>query len=308
MMRIGFALPQVGSAVGPETLVTAAKRAEELGFDSLWVLDRILWPISPRAPYPIGDGSLPVKYKSVLDPLETLTFAAAHTRRVALGTSVLNLPWYNPVLLARQLTTLDVLSAGRLQIGFGIGWSPDEYEAAGVPWEERGKRADELIQALKKIWTTDPVEFQGQYYRIPKSVIGPKPVQKPHPPIYMAAYAPAALKRTASEADGWFPVGIPLSGIGPMFDVIKDMAKDAGRDPSTLALIVRANVEIHDAPIEKERVDFTGTLEQIADDIETTQKLGAAEIVFDVQFSPGVETASDIVARMEQLWRMAKQA
>ncbi len=305
-MRFGFALPQVGSAVGPETLVTVAKRAEDLGFDSLWVLDRILWPVSPRAPYPIGDGSLPVKYKSVLDPLETLTFAAAHTRRIALGTSVLNLPWYNPVLLARRLTTLDVLSAGRLRIGFGIGWSPDEYEAADVPWQERGKRADELIQALKKIWTTDPVEFQGKYYRIPKSVIGPKPVQKPHPPIYMAAYTPAAMKRVAAEANGWFPVGIPLSGIGPMFEGIKGMAKDAGRDPSALALIVRANIEIHNAPIQKDRVDFTGALEQIAEDIRTTQKLGAAEIVFDVQFSPGVETAGDIAARMEQLWRVAK--
>jgi len=219
-MRFGFALPQVGSAVGPEGLVTAAKRAEDLGFDSLWVLDRILWPVNPRVPYPIGDGSLPVKYKSVLDPLETLTFAAAHTRRVALGTSVLNLPWYNPVLLARRLTTVDILSAGRLRVGFGIGWSPDEYEAAGATWQERGKRADELIQALKKIWTTDPVDFQGKYYRIPKSVIGPKPVQKPHPPIYMAAYAPSALKRVATEANGWFPVGIPLGGIGPMFEGI----------------------------------------------------------------------------------------
>jgi len=308
MMRFGFALPQVGSAVGPETLITVAKRAEDLGFDSLWVLDRILWPVNPRTPYPIGDGSLPVKYKSVLDPLETLTFAAAHTRRIALGTSVLNLPWYNPVLLARRLTTLDVLSAGRLRIGFGIGWSPDEYEAADVPWQKRGKRADELIQALKKIWTTDPVEFQGKYYRIPKSVIGPKPVQKPHPPIYMAAYTPAAMKRVAAEANGWFPVGIPLSGIGPMFEGIKGMAKDAGRDPSALALIVRANIEIHNAPIQKDRVDFTGALEQIAEDIRTTQKLGAAEIVFDVQFSPGVETAGDIAARMEQLWRVAKQA
>ncbi len=91
-MRFGFALPQVGSAVGPEGLVMVAKRAEDLGFDSLWVLDRILWPINPRAPYPIGDGSLPVKYKSVLDPLETLTFVAAHTGRIALGTAVLNLP------------------------------------------------------------------------------------------------------------------------------------------------------------------------------------------------------------------------
>jgi probable F420-dependent oxidoreductase len=307
-MRFGFALPQVGPAVGPEGLITVAKRAEELGFDSLWVLDRILWPVTPRAPYPIGDGSLPVKYKSVLDPLETLTFAAAHTRRVALGTSVLNLPWYTPVLLARQLTTLDILSGGRLKVGFGIGWSPDEYEAAGAAWQERGKRADELIQALKKIWTTDPVEFQGKYYRIPKSIIGPKPVQKPHPPIYMAAYTPSAMKRVAAEANGWFPVGIPLSGIGPLFEGIKGMAKEAGRDPSALGLIVRANVEIHDTPIQKDRVDFSGNLEQIAEDVKTTQKLGAAEIVLDVQFSPRVETVNDVVSRMEELWRVAKQA
>jgi probable F420-dependent oxidoreductase len=285
-----------------------AKRAEDLGFDSLWVLDRILWPVDPRTPYPIGDGSLPVKYKNVLDPLETLTFASAYTRRIALGTSVLNLPWYNPVLLARRLTTLDVLSAGRLRVGFGIGWSPDEYEAAGATWEERGKRADELIQALKKIWTTDPVEFQGKYYRIPKSVIGPKPVQKPHPPIYMAAYTPSALKRVATEANGWFPVGIPLSGIGPIFEEIKGKAREAGRDPSSLELIVRVNLEILNAPIEKDRIEFTGTLEQIAEDVTTARKLGAAEIVLDAQFSPGVETANDILARMEELWRVGKQA
>jgi probable F420-dependent oxidoreductase len=307
-MRFGIALPQVGSGVGPEVLVTVAKRAEDLGFDSFWVLDRILWPVNPREPYPIGDGSLPVKYKTVLDPLETLTFVAAHTRRAALGTSVLNLPWYNPVLLARQLTTLDILSGGRLKVGFGVGWSQDEYQAAGAIWRERGKRADELIQALKKIWTTDPVEFQGKYYRIPKSVIGPKPVQKPHPPIYMAAYTPSAMKRVAAEANGWFPVGIPLSGVGPIFEGIKGMAKEAGRDPAALELIVRANVEIHNSRIQKDRADFTGTLEQIGEDVKTTQNLGATEIVFDAQFSLGVETASDVVSRMEQLWRMVKSA
>lgn len=307
-MRFGFALPQLGSAIGPEGLVSVAKRAEDLGFDSLWVLDRILWPVKPKAPYPIGDGSLPVQYKNVLDPLETLTFAAAHTRRVALGTSVLNLPWYNPVLLARCLTTVDVLSAGRLRVGFGIGWSPDEYEAAGVTWEERGKRADELLQALKQIWTTDPVEFHGQYYRIPKSVIGPKPVQKPHPPIYMAAYTPSAMRRVATEASGWFPVGIPLGGIGPMFEEIRGMAQKAGRDPSGLELIVRANVEVHNTFIEKDRIDFTGALEQIAEDLITARKVSTAEIVIDAQFSPGVETAKDIIARMEELWRVAKPA
>jgi probable F420-dependent oxidoreductase len=308
MMRFGFALPQIGSAAGPEALVLVAKRAEDLGLDSVWVLDRILWPINPRAPYPIGDGSLPVRYKNVLDPLETLTFAAAHTSRIALGTGVVNLPWYSPVLLARRLTTLDVLSAGRLRIGFGIGWSPDEYEAAGVTWQERGKRADESINALKRIWTTDPVDFQGKYYRIPKSFIGPKPVQKPHPPIYMAAFTPSALNRVATEADGWFPVGIPLSGVGAMFDEIKTMAKNAGRDPAALELIIAADVEIHKKPIDKDRIDFTGTLDQIADDLIAARKLGAAEIVVYAQFSSDVETAKDIVARMEELWRVAKQA
>jgi probable F420-dependent oxidoreductase len=305
-MRLGFALPQIGSVAGRDGLVTVAQRAEDLGFDSLWVLDRILFPVKPRAPYPAGDGSLPVKYKNTLDPLETLTFVAANTRRIALGTSILNLPSYNPVLLARRLTTLDVLSGGRLRIGFGMGWSLDEYEAVGVPWQERGKRADELIKALKAIWTTNPVEFQGKYYRIPKSFIGPKPVQKPHPPIYMAAYTPPAMKRVAEEADGWFPVGISIGSMAQMFEVIKGMARETGRDHSTLKLIVRANVEFYDTALGKDRIDFTGTIEQIAGDIVATRKLGAAELFLDIQFSPSVEGVDDIVARMEQLWRVAK--
>jgi len=307
-MRFGFALPQIGSLVGPEALVTVAKRAEDLGFDSLWVLDRILWPVDPRAPYPIGDGSLPFQYKHVLDPVETLTFAAAHTSRILLATGVLNLPWYNPVLLARRLTTLDVLSRGRLRVGFGIGWSPDEYEAAGAPWQDRGKRADESIEVLKKIWTTDPVEFQGKHYRIAKSFIGPKPVQKPHPPMYMAAFTPSAMKRVAAEAHAWLPVGIPLTGIGAMFEAIKNMAKEAGRDPSALELIVTAGVEIHKRPIEKERIEFTGSVEQIGEDFATARKVGAAEIAIYAQFLAPDETAEDLIARMEDLWRVAKQA
>ena len=306
-MRFGFALPQIGSLVGPEALVTVAKRAEDLGFDSLWVLDRILWPVDPRAPYPIGDGSLPFQYKHVLDPVETLTFAAAHTSRILLATGVLNLPWYNPVLLARRLTTLDVLSRGRLRVGFGIGWSPDEYEAAGAPWQDRGKRADESIEVLKKIWTTDPVEFQGKHYRIAKSFIGPKPVQKPHPPMYMAAFTPSAMKRVAAEAHAWLPVGIPLTGIGAMFEAIKNMAKQAGRDPSALELIVTAGVEIHKRPIEKERIEFTGSLEQIGEDFATARKVGAAEIAIYAQFLAPDETAQDLITRMEDLWRVAKQ-
>jgi alkanesulfonate monooxygenase SsuD/methylene tetrahydromethanopterin reductase-like flavin-dependent oxidoreductase (luciferase family) len=124
----------------------------------------------------------------------------------------------------------------------------------------------------------------------------------------MAAFTPSALNRVATEADGWFPVGIPLSGVGAMFDEIKTMAKNAGRDPAALELIIAADVEIHKKPIDKDRIDFTGTLDQIAEDLIAARKLGAAEIVVYAQFSPDVETAKDIVARMEELWRVAKQA
>lgn len=304
-MRYGFALPQIGSLAGPEAVITVAKRAEQLGYDSLWVLERVLWPVNPRAPYPIGDGSLPTQYKSVLDPLETLTFAAAHTSRIALATGVLNIPWYNPVLLARRLTTLDVLSGGRLRAGFGIGWSPDEYEAVGATWSDRGKRAEEAIEVLKKIWTTDPVEFHGGHYRIAKSFIGPKPVQKPHPPIYLAAFTPSALKRVAIMADAWLPVGIPLGDLGAIFDGIKKMAKDAGRDPAALELIVTAGVDIHQKPIEKERIEFTGSLEQIGEDFAKARKLGAAEIAVYAQFLPEGETVNELVARAEKLRKIA---
>jgi len=304
-MRVGFALPQIGSIAGPDAITSVAQHAEKLGFHSVWVLDRLLYPLNPRAPYPVGDGILPSKYKRVLDPVETLTFVAARTDRIALGTSVLNLPWYNPVLLARRLATLDVLSGGRLRIGLGIGWSPDEYEATGAPWNTRGKRADECVNALKSIWTTDPVEIEATGFRVAKSIINLKPIQKPHPPIYMASFTPAAMKRVAREANGWFPVGFPLSVIGTMFEQLKTMAQQAGRDPKSFELIVRGNVEFTSAP-SKNRADFTGSFDQVAADIETTKKLGAHELVIDVQFSPDIEAVEDILKRMEEIHRVAR--
>ena len=304
-MRVGFALPQIGSIAGPDAITSVAQHAEKLGLHSVWVLDRLLYPLNPRAPYPVGDGILPSKYKRVLDPVETLTFVAARTERIALGTSVLNLPWYNPVLLARRLATLDVLSGGRLRIGLGIGWSPDEYEATGAPWNTRGKRADECVNALKSIWTTDPVEIEATGFRVAKSIINLKPIQKPHPPIYMASFTPAAMKRVAREANGWFPVGFPLSVIGTMFEQLKTMAQQAGRDPKSFELIVRGNVEFTSAP-SKNRADFTGSFDQVAADIETTKKLGAHELVIDVQFSPDIEAVEDILKRMEEIHRVAR--
>ncbi len=304
-MRIGFVLPQVGPTGNPHAIVHVAQRAEALGYDSVWVTERVLYPINPQTPYPgTPDGALPEPYKYVLDPLETLTFAAAHTQRIALGTSVLDMPYYNPVMLARRLTTLDIFSGGRLRIGFGQGWSKDEYDAVGVSPRGLGRRGDEFIQVLKTIWTTDPVEFHGHYFHIPKSIIQPKPVQKPYPPIYLAAYSPGALKRTATLANGWNPAGIPLDGMMQMLGSLRTMAQAAGRDPAALELVVRANLSITPRPLGKERWIFSGAPEEIESDIKAVRTLGANELFFDATFSPGTHSENDYLRILEDIRRM----
>jgi probable F420-dependent oxidoreductase len=304
-MDLGFFLPHIGPWAGPEPIAQVATRAEEAGYDSLWVTERSLFPVEPQTPYPAGP--LPELYKWALDPLDTLSFVASQTKTIGLGTSIVNLLWYSPLLLARRLTTVDVLSNGRLQVGLGQGWSKDEYDAAGTPWTDRGKRFDEALEVLNAVWTTDPVEFNGAYYTVPRSYVSLKPVQKPHPPVYMAAYTPPALARTARYADGWNPVGIPLGALPEMFDGIKSTAAEAGRDPSALKLIVRANMTLTDAPLGDDRWDFSGTEDQIAGDIAKTREIGADALIVDVTFDPAVKGGDDFVERLELVARLAKQ-
>ena len=305
-MRLGFNLPQIGPAASPEAMVQVAQRAEELGYDSVWVTERLLFPIEPQSPYPATpDGSLPDVYKIVFDPLESLTYVAAKTSRVALGTSVLDIPYYNPVMLARRLTTLDVLSNGRLRLGMGQGWSKDEHDAAGASLAGRGKRADEFIRVLKAIWTTDPVEFNGEFYQVPKSIIQPQPIQQPHPPIYLAAYTPPALKRVATMADGWLPTGLPLEAMREMLTGLRAMAEEAGRDPSELQVVVRLNVLVTDEALGDDRFIGTGSPDQIAADIAGIREMGAAEVAFDPSFSPAGTSVDGFISSMEQLKELA---
>jgi probable F420-dependent oxidoreductase len=301
-MRVGFGLPNIGRLGGAENLLKVAERAESLGYDSLWTIERLLWPVKPQVPYPVtADGSLPESYKYSLDPLDTLTFVAARTRKIALGPSVLDIPYYNPVTLARRLATIDVLSHGRLRVGLGLGWSKDEMDATGADMKRRGAMADEFLAVLKAIWTTDPVKYQGKFYRVPESYISVKPVQKPYPPIYMAAFAPPALKRLATVADGWNPVAIPVAGMEQMFGGVKQMAKEAGRDPSKLAMVVRANLHITDKPLGADRAIFAGTLEQIREDAQACAKIGAHELIYDVTFEKQAQTIEGWLKLVETL-------
>ena len=304
-MRVGFCLPQIGPLGTRENLIQVAQRAEALRYDNLWTVERLLYPLKPRTPYGgSADGTLPEQYKRSLDPLTSLTFIAAHTKKIGLGTSVLDMPYYNPVVLARQLTAIDVLSEGRLRVGLGLGWSEDEYIAAGGSMKSRGTRADEFLKVLLAIWTTDPVEFNGKHFQVAKSIIQPKPVRKPHPPIYLAAFAPPALKRTAELADGWNPVALPVPAMAGMIQEMRDMAKAAGRDAAALEVVVRANIEIADKPRMKEGLLFTGTVEQIQDDINATKALGVSEIFFDPVFSRDGNSIEAFLACMERMRKL----
>ena len=308
-MRSGLILPSLGAGVGPEELVRAAQRAEELGYANLWVAERLLYPVALRSPYPATpDGSLPEFYKHALTPIETLTYVASQTRRIGLGTSVLLMPLHNPVMLARQIATLDVLSAGRARVGLGQGWSLDELEAGGQATGRRGERADEYVQVLKTIWTTDPAEFAGEHYTLPKSILQPKPIQRPHPPIYMAAYAPSALARVGRLADGWMPSGVPLAVMRPMMDQVRRQAREAGRDPDALELLVWAFLDVRDRPVGEGRPDWVGSLDEIRRDVETAHGLGVTEIIFAPGYGSDELSLETYFGLLDQLPRLVSDA
>lgn len=301
-MRIGLMLPHLGAAMSPPALVRAARRAEEIGFDTLWAIERLLYPTGPRSPYPgTPDGSLPAFYARALTPIETLTFVAAHTSRIGLGTGILVMPLHNPVMLARQLASLDVLSGGRLRVGLGQGWSLGELEAAGAAPQDRAGRANEFIEVLKAIWTTDPVEHAGPHFTVPRSVLQPKPLQSPHPPIYLAAYVPGALKRVGRLANGWMPAGVPLRALWPMMGQAREAAWAAGRDPGALELIVFAFGAVLDESPGPNRPDFVGTPDEIRRDVATARDLGVTEVIFGVGYASHELRLDEFSRAVEQL-------
>lgn len=315
-MKIGLVLPQAGQQATRENVIQMAKNAESEGFDSLWVFERLLWPINPQTPYvATPDGSLPIEYQIMLDPLETLTYVAANTNKIALGTSVIDMLFHNPVILARRLATLDILSEGRSIAGFGIGWSKDEYQASNIPFQNRGKRADEFVQVLKRIWTDDIVEFKGKYYSIPASKIGPKPIQKPHPPVYLGGFSPNTFSRIVNyDTNGWLAVvGGPLEYLDNTIKTIKDIANKANKDPNKFKVILLAHLNVALDPKsqstttnEDQRFPFTGTIDQIGNDIKRIKQMDIDHIIFGYVFVPIGRDVNKILDLTKQLAKFAR--
>jgi probable F420-dependent oxidoreductase len=204
-VKIALFASLVGSRVEPELAAALGRGAEERGFDSVWMGEHVVELEHHRDPYPYSsDGELPRMVDGgMAEPLVALSFLAACTRHIRLGTGVLILPQRNPVYLAKEIATLDRLSRGRVDLGVGIGWQREEFAACGAPWEERGRRADEFLDLLRVLWCDSPARFEGRFWRLPECRQLPPPVQRPHPPLHVAGESDAALRRAARRGQGW---------------------------------------------------------------------------------------------------------
>ena len=301
-MELGFGLPTAGAWATPDALAKVAQRAEALGYRGLWTFQRLLYALEPRDQYYGAPGAQwPAPFQSVMDPLAVLAFVAAHTRTIRLGVSVLIMPLYQPVVLAKQLATLDVLSNGRLDVGVGLGWSRDEYEAAGASWARRGARADEFMRCLKAVWTEDPVEFAGEFYRVPRSRVAPRPVQRPHPPLLVGGYHPDVLRRAATLGDGYTGGNIPLTELTATVARVRAAAAAAGRDPARFPIICRGSFNLTTEPLGADRRALWGTAAQIREDLARYAEAGVTQIFLEPNFQPGGASLDRALAHLEAL-------
>ena len=314
-MKYGFTLPGRGPLATPETLGRIARRGEELGYDAVFTGDHILVPLNIASPYPYTEsGEFPGSPSGEsMEQLTLLAFLAGQTSAIRLVTSVIIVPHRNPLVAAKALATLDVLSGGRLVVGVGVGWMREEFEALGLPpFEERGAVTDEYIRAFKELWTSDAPEFDGKYVSFRDISFLPKPVQQPHPPIWVGGESRPALRRTAELADGWYPLGsnptFPMATpqqLAAGLERLAAYARRFGRDPAEIDTIYRTHqFELLNQPADSDRRPFVGSAEQIAADIRQYQELGVSALVLD--FLRQTEDLNLMLERMEafatQVW------
>jgi probable F420-dependent oxidoreductase len=279
-VQIGFGVPVSGSWATEENIASVARRAEELGYASLWTFQRVLSPV---------DASWGEQYRSVLDPVVAMSFLAGLTSRIRLGVAVINLPFYAPVVLAKQLSTLDILCRGRLDVGLGIGWSDEEYAGVGVSKRGQARRAEEFVPLLRTLWTDEVVSHDGEFYHVPPTRMDPKPVQRPGPPILLGGGAEPALRRAGRLADGWISSSrMDLTTIGGSVAVVKAAAAEAGRDPEALRFICRGVVRVRESTGDQPRPPLTGTLDQIRGDLGGLADQGITELFADLNFDPEI--------------------
>jgi probable F420-dependent oxidoreductase len=308
-MEFGFGIPTRGPMATPESVATLAQKGEELGFAIISGSDHIVIPKAIASTYPYNESGTFTGGPSgeCLEQLTLLTFLAGVTSSARLLTSVMVVPHRPPVLTAKILATIDVLSKGRLIVGSGVGWMREEFEAIGAPpYDRRGAVSDEYIRAFKELWTSDTPTFAGTYCKFAGVAFAPKPVQKPHPPIWVGGESPVALRRAGRLADAWYPIGSnPRFPVGTPAEFaeyaarVKRHAQEAGRNPSSLDFAYSANWYNDQQAMtlsDGQRRPLTGTPQQIADDIKRYGDAGVRHMMVNLQG----ETLGQTLERMQR--------
>jgi probable F420-dependent oxidoreductase len=293
-MKIGLCLPQLGPHASLDAVRGFAESAELLGFDSLWVQEHLFYP-QPAVGYAGAPGvPWPEAYAQLLSPLELLSFVAGITGRIRLGTSILVTAYHRPLALAKQASTLDVLSGGRLLLGLGLGWCEQEYQLMDTPFAARGPRSRDFIQALKNCLGPDPVEYKGAFFDIPACRTSPKPVNGSLP-LISGFWSEAGMRRTAEHCDAWMPAGMNISVAAAGMKAINGMARDDfGRGPLDLVYRVFSSpalagvAEVAATPLSP---NWLGSVDSMRGKVEEAVAAGVSELIIDTSFfteNPGV--------------------
>jgi probable F420-dependent oxidoreductase len=282
-MQIGFGAPVSGAWATPRDLASFGTQAEEAGYASLWTFQRLLVPEStPMEPV----------YQSVLDPMVSLGFLAAGTAQIRLGVALINMPFISPGYLAKQATTVDVLSSGRLDLGLGIGWLPEEFELTGASMARRGARAAEYVAVLHALWNPGPdglSRFGGEFYTVPPGRQQPTPIQQPGPPVILGGMSRPAMERAGRIADGWMTSSrADLTRITDDIKIVRAAATAAGRDPDRIRIVCRGVVHAGEEVRNDrgERRLLSGHYDQIRADADWLADRGVTELFYDLNWDP----------------------
>jgi probable F420-dependent oxidoreductase len=287
-MRFGFGIPHAGAAASGPEVVRFVQRAEALGFESVWAGDHIVLPSGGTTQYPYtADGSfVRPSTEGFLEPFTLLAYAAAATTTIKLGMTVIILPYRNPIVQAKMLACLDVLSGGRLICGVGVGWLEQEFQVLQAPYKDRGPVSDEYLEMFKILWTQDQPEFHGRFYDFDGITLYPKPIQKPHPPIWVGGHSRRAIRRAVRSGDAWHPTRQTPDFVKQHLPFLQQEAQRLGRDPKALTVSLKRSLHFTDIGLSGEAPSrsnnaLIGTTREVIADLRRCQEVGIHQLTFD---------------------------
>jgi probable F420-dependent oxidoreductase len=292
-LPFGVAVPNYGPLATASNLLRLARRAEELGVDSLWVADHLVAPVDVASVYPFdrrpdpkpGDMGVIERFQ---EPIVTLAYLAGATRKIRLGVSVYIMPYRNPIVTAKTIATLDSLSGGRVIFGVGVGWLREEFDALGIDPRFRGRITDEYVEVCRRLWRDDVASFAGKHYRLPAVRTGPKPVQRPWPPIWIGGNSDQALARTARLGDGWHAIDLSPAELRSRVADVRRLLQAAGREPGSVTVSLRKGVLVQDSAGVDEKALY-GTPEKIRRDRDEYAEAGVDYLVVNLRQASGID-------------------